>query len=75
MGRPVVDIGDISNRVELRRRLECKPFSYFLNDVWPESDVRNLTRDVPYMGEMHNVITQFSYSLNNAHWIVVRYSM
>lgn len=53
LGRPAVDIGDVSERVELRERLQCKPFSYFVNNVWPESDVRNLTRDVPYMGKYY----------------------
>lgn len=31
-----VDAGDISKRQEIRRTLKCKPFSWFLQTVWPE---------------------------------------
>lgn len=75
LGRPVVDVGDISERLELRQRLQCKPFSFFLNEVWPESDVRNLTRDVPYMGTFkwtaaiikHIIITLSYFELNKCY--------
>lgn len=31
-----VDYGDITDRVELRNRLQCMPFSWYLDNVYPE---------------------------------------
>ena len=31
-----VNFGDISDRMEVRRRLQCKPFEWYLKNVYPE---------------------------------------
>ncbi|KAL3865524.1 hypothetical protein ACJMK2_042900 [Sinanodonta woodiana] len=36
-----LDVGDISERLEIKRRLQCKPFSYFLANNWPDLLVYN----------------------------------
>lgn len=36
IGHDLGDYGDISDRIELRKRLECKPFSYFVKEIYPE---------------------------------------
>ena len=33
---PAVQYGNISSRVELRKQLKCKPFSWYLKYVYPE---------------------------------------
>lgn len=36
IGHELGDYGDISERVELRKSLSCKPFSYFVKEIYPE---------------------------------------
>lgn len=36
IGHDLGDFGDVSERLELRKRLECKPFSYFVHEIYPE---------------------------------------
>jgi len=36
IGHDLGDYGDISDRLELRKKLQCKPFSYFVKEIYPE---------------------------------------
>ena len=31
-----MDVGDLTERLELKKRLNCKPFSWLLEHIWPE---------------------------------------
>lgn len=39
-------MANISERIQLRKRLKCKPFSWFLETVWPESFWPTATRQL-----------------------------
>lgn len=41
-----IDIGDISGRKALRSRLQCRPFSWFLSNIYPE--LRSYSNTVAY---------------------------
>uniref|UniRef100_A0A3P9Q1K7 Polypeptide N-acetylgalactosaminyltransferase n=1 Tax=Poecilia reticulata TaxID=8081 RepID=A0A3P9Q1K7_POERE len=49
-----VDYGDISTRSALRQKLQCKPFSWYLENVYPDSQI---PRHYYSLGEIRNVET------------------
>jgi polypeptide N-acetylgalactosaminyltransferase len=44
-----VKTGDLSKRIELRKRLKCKSFKWYLKNVYPEAP---LPKDFLYYGEV-----------------------
>jgi len=49
-----VEIGDLTSRRELRNRLQCKSFRWYLENIYPESQ---MPLDYYYLGEIKNVGT------------------
>ncbi|XP_006835199.1 PREDICTED: polypeptide N-acetylgalactosaminyltransferase 1 [Chrysochloris asiatica] len=49
-----VDYGDISSRLGLRHKLQCKPFSWYLENIYPDSQI---PRHYFSLGEIRNVQT------------------
>jgi len=50
-----VEVGDVSARRSLRKKLECKSFRWYLENIYPESQ---MPLDYYYLGEMRNSETQ-----------------
>lgn len=49
-----VDYGDVSARRALREALKCKPFSWYLENIYPDSQI---PRRYYSLGEIRNVDT------------------
>ena len=56
LGARNVDIGDLTSRRDLRQKLGCKSFRWYLENIYPESQ---MPLDYYYLGEV-NILKVFS---------------
>ncbi|KAF4518103.1 hypothetical protein B566_EDAN007804 [Ephemera danica] len=54
-GARSVNVGNVTDRKELRRKLKCKSFRWYLENIYPESQ---MPLDYYYLGEVRNSETQ-----------------
>lgn len=54
-GARSVDVGDVTQRKSLRHKLKCKSFRWYLENVYPESQ---MPLDYYHLGEVRNMETQ-----------------
>ncbi|XP_015912972.1 putative polypeptide N-acetylgalactosaminyltransferase 9 isoform X2 [Parasteatoda tepidariorum] len=52
IGNDLGDFGDVTSRVELRKRLNCKPFEWYMKNIYPELFVPG---DAAGEGEIRNL--------------------
>eukprot|EP01071_Lankesteria_metandrocarpae_P013398 Lankesteria_metandrocarpae@DN7141_c0_g1_i1.p1 len=60
-GEPTQYLGSLEDRRALRRDLKCHNFKWFVENVWPESDVHAIPDDVPFEGVLRNVRTEMCF--------------
>eukprot|EP00039_Didymoeca_costata_P004072 m.71181 g.71181 ORF g.71181 m.71181 type:complete len:603 (+) comp12221_c0_seq1:404-2212(+) len=53
LGNPRMDIGPLDNMLTLRKKLECRPFSWYMNEVYPTNIFKDPT-EVSAISDLRN---------------------
>lgn len=56
IGSPNVEMGPIDKMMSLRKSLECKPFSWYMKEVYPTNKFSDM-REIKALGAIQNVAT------------------
>lgn len=69
IGSPKIDFGydSVLETRKWRKQKQCKNFQYFFDEVWPESLVKKLPEDVPYLGTVQHLASGRCLDLANDH--------
>ncbi|XP_052778765.1 polypeptide N-acetylgalactosaminyltransferase 3-like [Mya arenaria] len=70
-----VTVGDLSERMSIRRRNKCKPYQYFVNVIKSISDVY-IPRDIKRKGQIKNRASKLCFDLakENEKYTLIQYS-
>ncbi|XP_052778764.1 polypeptide N-acetylgalactosaminyltransferase 3-like [Mya arenaria] len=70
-----VTVGDLSERMSIRRRNKCKPYQYFVNVVQSISDVY-IPRDIERKGQIKNRASKLCFDLakENGKYKLIQYA-
>jgi polypeptide N-acetylgalactosaminyltransferase len=62
-----MDVGPVDTMRALQKKLQCKSFDWFLKNVYPESEITDLS-DIQAMGQIRNPSTNFCFdTLSNGN--------
>jgi polypeptide N-acetylgalactosaminyltransferase len=61
------DIGPLDHMLELRKKLNCKSFDWFLKNVYPEGIITDRS-DIRALGEVKNVATNLCLDTMQRNW-------
>eukprot|EP00042_Codosiga_hollandica_P030644 m.179076 g.179076 ORF g.179076 m.179076 type:complete len:594 (-) comp53415_c0_seq2:1232-3013(-) len=80
LGNPRMDYGSLTEMRALREKLQCKPFSWFLKNVYPESLITEIS-DIVSIGQIKNAGGKGALAMNGGslgvspnglEWLIVR---
>ncbi|XP_037050346.1 polypeptide N-acetylgalactosaminyltransferase 5-like [Bradysia coprophila] len=62
---------DVSSRIDFRKKLNCKSFQWYVDNIYPEFDTK---KDITFMGQIQNVATNTCLVANGDKTDMVLYT-